>query len=96
MKTPLPRIFIHIAGYCAFFGFGKIDEVDSVLVHWPGGKFQWLTHVKADQLLTVNIKDAHHTYYFKKNIMAKDNLFTEVTDSLGLNFTAPGKRLYRF
>ena len=71
----------------AFFGLGKINEVDSVLVRWQGGKFQWLTHVKADQLLTVNQKDAQSQYDFKKDVLAKDNLFTEVTDSLGLTFT---------
>ncbi|HEX3768913.1 MAG TPA: VCBS repeat-containing protein, partial [Puia sp.] len=71
----------------AFFGLGKTDEVDSVLVRWQCGKFQWLTHVKSDQLLTVNQKDAQSQYDFKKEVVAKDNLFTEVTDSLGLKFT---------
>jgi ASPIC and UnbV/FG-GAP-like repeat len=71
----------------AFFGLGKVNEVDSVLVRWQDGKSQWLTHVKADQLLTVNQKDAQSPYDFKKDVLAKNNLFTEVTDSLGLTFT---------
>ncbi|HEY1872581.1 MAG TPA: CRTAC1 family protein, partial [Chitinophagaceae bacterium] len=42
----------------AFFGLGAVTTVDSLIIRWPGNKKQVLRNVKADQLLTVDIKDA--------------------------------------
>jgi len=71
----------------AHFGLGTITVVDTVLIRWPDGKQQLLKQVKADQLLEVNIAGAQGNYDYRKNPLAENSLFTEVTDSLGLQFT---------
>ncbi len=40
------------------FGLDQITRVDSVRIEWPDGKRQWLTNVKADQVLLVDHKEA--------------------------------------
>lgn len=42
------------------FGLGKNTVVDSLVVLWPDGAYQKLTHIQADLLLTLNIHDAHY------------------------------------
>ena len=68
----------------AFFGLGKTGIVDSVTIFWPGGKTQWLTHVKANQLLEVKITDAASVKRPAPPLVASGNLFSEITDSLGM------------
>jgi ASPIC and UnbV/FG-GAP-like repeat len=68
----------------AFFGLGKTSIIDTVSIKWPGGKLEILKQVSADQLLQVNKKDAKDQYGPEKNPLAVNNMFTEVTDSLGL------------
>ena len=70
----------------AYFGLGKISIVDTVLINWPGGKQEMLKQVKADQHVKVNFRDALGTYDLKRDPLAKGNLFTEVTDSLGMQY----------
>ncbi|PRY11669.1 FG-GAP repeat protein [Pontibacter ummariensis] len=40
------------------FGLGSAANVDSLHIVWAGGKQQWLRHVKGDQLLTLDEKEA--------------------------------------
>ena len=63
----------------AHFGLGKITVVDSVVIKWPGGKKQVLQNVKADQVLTVDIANAHVPYTWDQPKIAQNTLFTEVT-----------------
>ena len=44
------------------FGLGTDPAIDSLRVVWPTGKQQLLISVKADQILTVQEKDARSTY----------------------------------
>ncbi|WP_461113623.1 VCBS repeat-containing protein [Spirosoma jeollabukense] len=44
------------------FGLGTDPVIDSLRIVWPAGKQQLLTNVKADQLLTLQEKDATSTY----------------------------------
>ena len=46
------------------FGLGNNTSVDSLIIRWQDGKEQILTNVKADQMITVNKKDAHLVYSF--------------------------------
>ena len=71
----------------AHFGLGKVAIVDSVIVQWPNGKTQLIKQVKADQLIQVKITDAGQPFEFQNNRVASNNLFTEITDSLGMQFT---------
>lgn len=42
------------------FGLGKTTVVDSLIVIWPNGEYQKLTHIPANQLLTVDIRQAKY------------------------------------
>jgi enediyne biosynthesis protein E4 len=40
------------------FGLGTIEKIDSVIVNWTNGKMSKLTNVKANQVLTIQEKEA--------------------------------------
>ncbi len=48
----------------AHFGLGKITIVDSVVIQWDNGKKQILKNVKANQVVTVDIRNALKDYSF--------------------------------
>ena len=68
------------------FGLGNVNMVDSVIVKWHNGKTQLLQHVNSDQLLQVNIATAVPGSPIINAIFATNNLFKEVTDSVGINY----------
>jgi ASPIC and UnbV/FG-GAP-like repeat len=70
----------------AFFGLGNVTVIDSVIIKWPENKKQVLRDVKANQLLSVDIKNAGIENTWINNSMAKNTFFTEVTNSLGVNY----------
>ncbi len=70
----------------AHFGLGKVQIVDSIVIKWPNGKKQILQNIKADQLLKLNQKDAQINYSFSKDVFAKNTLFKEITDSVGIHY----------
>jgi hypothetical protein len=80
----------------AFFGLGTVNVVDTVLVRWPGGQTELLKEVKTDQLLQVNIASAQGHFDYSKNPLAVNNLFKDVTDSLGLQFNHTEKDFIDF
>ncbi|MBD2753837.1 VCBS repeat-containing protein [Spirosoma sp. BT704] len=57
------------------FGLGTNAAIDSLRIVWPTGKEQILTKVKADQLLTIQEKDARATYRIPKSAYS---LFQEI------------------
>ncbi|WP_420150048.1 VCBS repeat-containing protein [Spirosoma sp.] len=66
------------------FGLGNNATIDSLRIVWPTGKVQFLTNVKADQLLTVQEKDANATYRAPK---AAPSLYQEIKSPVA--FTDP-------
>jgi hypothetical protein len=68
------------------FGLGAIEMIDSVVIKWPDGKQQTLTNVKADQTITVDIKDARPPYSPSQPVLATGALFSEVTHAAGINY----------
>ncbi len=70
----------------AHFGLGKIAMLDSVVVKWPNGKRQSIQSVKANEVLKVNIINAHDTFSFQQPILDEQSLFKEVTTSVGINY----------
>ncbi|MEP7107138.1 MAG: VCBS repeat-containing protein [Ferruginibacter sp.] len=70
----------------AHFGLGKIKLIDSVIIKWPDGKIQLLMNVNADQLLNVSQANATTKYSFTPDVLAKNTLFKEITDSLNIHF----------
>ena len=70
----------------AFFGLGNVTVIDSVIVKWPGDRKQLLKDVKANQLLVVDIKNANLNYTWTYNFLVKNALFTDVTNTHGINY----------
>jgi hypothetical protein len=70
----------------AHFGLGNVAKLDSVVIKWPSGKKQILQNVKADQRLTVSIKNASVDYDWSQPKLAINALFTDVTKEIGLTY----------
>jgi hypothetical protein len=70
----------------AHFGLGKIAVVDSIVIKWNNAKKQTIKNVKADQVLTVNIRDAKDGYSNQQPTLATGALFTEVTNASGIHY----------
>jgi hypothetical protein len=60
------------------FGTGISSVIDSAIVIWPNGRFQKLTAVHANQLLTLNIKDATAGWAYD-TIAATNTLLSQTT-----------------
>jgi ASPIC and UnbV/FG-GAP-like repeat len=71
----------------AFFGLGNVSVVDSVIIRWPGSKKQKLTSVKANQTLQVDIRNASVADSWTHEQFAGGTLFTDISTSLGLNYS---------
>ncbi|QEC68471.1 RNA-binding protein [Panacibacter ginsenosidivorans] len=70
----------------AQFGLGKTTMVDSVVIKWPNGKKQSIPNIKADQLLKVNINDAKIEYSSSHEMLAKNTLFKDFSDSVNIHY----------
>jgi hypothetical protein len=70
----------------AHFGLGKYPTVDSIRITWWGGRVQFLKNVPANQVLEVNIRDAMMVKKAPPPVQATGNLFTDVTQSLGIGY----------
>lgn len=67
------------------FGMGARESIKKLLVQWPDGKQQTVNHVKTNQLLTVDYKNAES---IPKNTQEKPKpkkLFEEITHAVGVN-----------
>jgi hypothetical protein len=71
----------------AFFGLGNVSMIDSVIIRWPGNKKQILKNIKADQLLTVDIKNATLEDSWNSDAFTKNALFTDITNSSGIHYS---------
>ena len=80
----------------AHFGLGAARTVDSLIVRWPNGKMQRLTNLPVDQRLQLKSKDAVEPYSFSKEVFAKNNLFTEVTDAVNIHYRQEEKDFVDF
>lgn len=66
-----------------FFGLGKDSLIDTLQVIWPRGEVQLLTHIKADQILTLHQNQAKDTgSWLLPHILTHHQWFSNVTDSL--------------
>jgi hypothetical protein len=65
------------------FGIGQKSIVDSLVVIWPNDKMQTLKNVKANQTITINIKDVAATWIYD-SIATESKYFTAEPT---LNFT---------
>jgi uncharacterized protein YuzB (UPF0349 family) len=60
-------------GFMSLFGLGKATQVDSVMVLWPSGNRQYLTHSNVNQVIVIDENNAQ-----EKIIQAPSNLTAEV------------------
>ena len=67
-----------------FFGLGKHDHVDSLIVIWPNNKKQSITHIAADSAITLFLKNALDDLPIKR--IQDSGLFTDITSSLGIAY----------
>lgn len=69
----------------AHFGLGEKTTVDEVKIIWQNGKQQVLKNVKANQTIIADIKNAG--LLEEKQKLPSVPLFSNVTESLGINYT---------
>ncbi len=84
-NTPF-RGYLSTIQNIAHFGLGKVSALDSVVIRWQNGKKQTFQNVKADQVLTVDIKNAKDNYTFDLPKIDNQSLFKEVTRSVGVTY----------
>jgi hypothetical protein len=81
------RGYISTVQCTAHFGLGSNAMIDSVVIKWSPDKKQTIKNVKADQAMTVNIKDAAQTNSYLQPVIASNTLFSETTKSVGINYS---------
>lgn len=84
-NTPY-RGYVSTLQNIAHFGLGTATLLDSVVIRWQNGKKQRLTHVKADQVLTVDINNAKENYSFATASVDTNAMFKEVTRAVGVTY----------
>jgi len=68
------------------FGLDTTTIIDSVLIVWPGQKYQVLKNIPANQQLIVTEKDATGIFDYENYFKAAPELFTDVTNSINVNW----------
>jgi hypothetical protein len=66
----------------ANFGLGKISNIDSVVIKWYNGKAQTIKNVKANQVITADIRDANEIYQLQQAVSDSGAMFDNVTDGI--------------
>lgn len=67
----------------AHFGLGSVSAVKEIKIIWPDGKEQLINNIEANQVLTVDIKDA---VVPEKHSLVHKQIFTDVSDSLNISY----------
>lgn len=68
------------------FGLGASTKIDSVVIKWPEGSKQVLKNMTADQTIKVDHADAKQHFEWPHPALAENNLFKEITGSLGIGY----------
>ncbi|MDP4252353.1 MAG: VCBS repeat-containing protein, partial [Bacteroidota bacterium] len=77
------RGYLSCVDASAHFGLDTLNFVDSVIIKWPGGGQQVLQHVKTNQSITVDSKDAIPV---RDKIDTVIPLFTNITNQSHIHF----------
>jgi len=67
------------------FGLGASAAIDSLTVIWPDGRYQVLTNIAGDRMLTLSQHDAAGKYSYEMRPTAKP-LFADATSGAGIDF----------
>jgi hypothetical protein len=68
------------------FGLGTTANIDSMVIKWPEGSKQVFKDIKPDQTIKVRQADARQRFEWSRPAFAENNLFKEITDSLGIHY----------
>ncbi|MGI9076924.1 MAG: VCBS repeat-containing protein [Gemmatimonadaceae bacterium] len=66
-------------------GLGRSTIIDSLTIVWPDHRYQVLTNVAVDRVLTLSQQDAGGKYSYRRDA-ALQPLFTDASDQLGIGF----------
>jgi len=69
-----------------FFGLGKANIIDSIVVKWPDGKMQMMNKVPVNQELEIDYKNAKTNYSSLSNATASNSLFRDITAALNIHY----------
>jgi hypothetical protein len=71
----------------AHFGLGRIEKIDELKVKWQSGKVQIVKNLKANQVLTLEEKNATESEMPDNQlVMDKNKIFSDISDSLGITY----------
>jgi len=68
------------------FGLGDVSTIDSLVIKWPDGAKQVLKNISADQKIKIKKANAKDRFDWSLPAIAQNNLFKEVTNSLGITY----------
>jgi len=77
-------------------GMGNNDHADSVLILWPGNKFEMLYDVPVDQKIVLDINNADQEFRSTNNGNKNYKIFKEIPDAYGLDFVHKENRYDEF
>ena len=77
-------------------GIGINDHADSILVQWPGNKYEMLYNVPVDQKLTLDFNNADKELRTTNTGFKNFKIFKETTDAKGLDFVHKENRYDEF
>jgi enediyne biosynthesis protein E4 len=69
----------------AHFGVGKHTIIDTIIIYWNNTQLQTLTNVNANQRLVIK-KNITAVYEYIDKDLAPKNLFTDITNTSGINY----------
>ena len=69
------------------FGYGKIKQIDSLVIIWPDKTFQSLKNVKTNQTLTISANTKRRIFDYSTLHPSILPFFNKVIDNLGIDFT---------
>lgn len=67
------------------FGLGSTNSIDTLIVRWPNGNIQYKYNVPVNQTLEIAYQPTTGKF-LEGDLNASKNLFTDVTDSLKIDF----------
>lgn len=68
------------------FGLANNEQIDSLEVFWPDGKYQVLTDIEPNQQLNVDYNKGKNSNNTPKPKPARDRNFQEITEEVGLQY----------
>lgn len=68
------------------FGLGQLAQIDSLIVVWPDRRFQVLTNVVTDRILTLIQDSAAGKYNYRDSAAAARPLFQDVTSHVTIDY----------